>query len=126
MGFKEDEKGKRRACFVVVQFELIFRHPCFYVVCACIEFFGEVGHFPGQPISMMLPRRQGILEGGSSIPEGDSWGRFLVICACIEFFSEVGNFTERSGFLELCIIRKKLCTGRREWAPVLSPEAHGT
>ena len=24
---------------------MIFRHPCFYVVCACIEFFGEVGHF---------------------------------------------------------------------------------
>ena len=44
-GFKEDKKGKRRAVFVVVQFELIFRHPCFYVVCACIEFFGEVGHF---------------------------------------------------------------------------------
>ena len=45
-GFKEDQKGKRRASvFVIVQFELIFRHPCFYVVCACIEFFGEVGHF---------------------------------------------------------------------------------
>ena len=44
-GFKEDKKGKRRAVFVVVQFELIFRHPCFYVVCACIEFFGEVVHF---------------------------------------------------------------------------------
>ena len=29
-----------------MQFELIFGHPCFYVVCACIEFFGEVGHFP--------------------------------------------------------------------------------
>ena len=41
VGFKEDEKGKRRTSdgFVVVQFELIFRHPCFYVVCACIEFF---------------------------------------------------------------------------------------
>ena len=39
-------KGKEKSfCFVVVQFELIFRHPCFYVVCACIEFFGEVGHF---------------------------------------------------------------------------------
>ena len=44
-GFKEDKKEKRRAVFVVVQFELIFRHPCFYVVCACIEFFGEVVHF---------------------------------------------------------------------------------
>ena len=39
---KEKEKS---FCFVVVQFELIFRHPCFYVVCAGIEFFGEVGHF---------------------------------------------------------------------------------
>ena len=48
-------------CFVVVQFELIFGHPCFYVVCACTEFFGEVGHF-----------------------------------------------TERSGFLELYVIREKL------------------
>ena len=25
--------------------ELIFGHPRFYAVCACIEFFGEVGHF---------------------------------------------------------------------------------
>ena len=41
-GFKEDEKRKEKSCFVVVHFELIFRHPCFYVVCACIEFFGEV------------------------------------------------------------------------------------
>ena len=32
-------------CFVVVQFELIFGHLCFYVVCACIAFFGEVGPF---------------------------------------------------------------------------------
>ena len=44
-GFKEDEKGKRRACFIVVQFELIFCHPRFYVICACIKFSGEVGHF---------------------------------------------------------------------------------
>ena len=45
-GFKEDEKGKRRAS-VLSSFSLswFFRHPCFYVVCACIEFFGEVGHF---------------------------------------------------------------------------------
>ena len=30
------------------QFDLIFGQPClfvFYVVCAYIEFFGEVGHF---------------------------------------------------------------------------------
>ena len=65
-GFKEDEKGKRRASVsVVVQFELIFRHPCFYVVCACIEFFGEVVHF-----------------------------------------------SERSGFLELCVICEKLMVYR--------------
>ena len=47
-GFKEEEKGKG-----VVQFELIFGHPCFYVVCACIEFFGEVGH---------ITERSGFLE----------------------------------------------------------------
>ena len=27
------------------QFDLLFGHPYFYVVCAYIEFFGEVGHF---------------------------------------------------------------------------------
>ena len=44
--FQGRRKGKEKSfCFVVVQSELIFRHPCFYVVCACIEFFGEVGHF---------------------------------------------------------------------------------
>jgi len=52
---------REQLLFVVVKFELIFGHPCFYVICACIEFF---------------------------------W--------------EVGNFTERSRFLEQCIIRKKL------------------
>ena len=42
--FNENEKGKRGSsfCFVVVQFELTFSHPCFYVVCVCTEFFGEV------------------------------------------------------------------------------------
>ena len=59
--FQGRRKGKEKSfCFVVVQFKLISGHPCFYI-CACIEFFGEVGHF-----------------------------------------------TERSGFLELCIIRDKL------------------
>ena len=44
--FQGRRNGKEKSfCFVVVQFELIFRHPCFYVVCACTEFFGEVGHF---------------------------------------------------------------------------------
>ena len=42
-GFKEDKKGNRSV--VVVQFELNFAHRCFYVICACSEFFGEVGHF---------------------------------------------------------------------------------
>ena len=35
-GFKEDKKGTS-FCFVVVQFELIFHLPCFYVVCACMS-----------------------------------------------------------------------------------------
>ena len=44
--FQGRRKGKEKSFFfVVVQFELIFGHPCFYVICACIEFFGEVGHF---------------------------------------------------------------------------------
>ena len=60
--FQGRRKGKEKSfCFVVVQFELIFRHPRFYVVSACIEFLGEDGHF-----------------------------------------------TERSGFLELCVICEKL------------------
>ena len=64
--FHGRRKGKEKSfCFVVVQSELIFRHPCFYVACACIEFFGEVGHF-----------------------------------------------TERSRFLELCVICKKLMVYR--------------
>ena len=67
--FQGRRKGKEKSfCFVIVQFELIFRHPCFYVVCACIEFFGEVGHF-----------------------------------------------TERSGFLELCVICEK-----QEWLAMIS------
>ena len=49
--FQGRQKGKEKSfCFVVVQFELIFRHPCFYVVCACMEFFGEVGHFTEERI----------------------------------------------------------------------------
>ena len=43
--FQGRRKGKEKSfCFVVIQFDLIFRHPCFYVVCASFEFFGEVGH----------------------------------------------------------------------------------
>ena len=52
-------------CFVVVQFELIFGYLCFYVVCTCLAFFGEVAHF-----------------------------------------------TERSGFLELCVICEQLMVYR--------------
>ena len=64
--FQGRRKGKEKSfCFVVVQFELIFRRPYFYVVCACIEFFGEVSHF-----------------------------------------------TERSRFLELCVICEKLMVYR--------------
>ena len=44
--FQGRRKGKEKSfCFVVIRFELIFGHPCFYVVCASIEFFSEVGHF---------------------------------------------------------------------------------
>ena len=39
---KEKEK---KFCVVVVKFGLIYDHPCFYVICACIELFGEVSHF---------------------------------------------------------------------------------
>ena len=64
--FEGRRKGKDKSfCFVVVYFELIFRHPSFYVVCTCIEFFGEAVHF-----------------------------------------------TERSGFLELCVICEKLMVYR--------------
>ena len=38
-------KGKEESLFCRrSEVELIFGHPYFYVVCACIEFFGEVGH----------------------------------------------------------------------------------
>ena len=64
--FQGRREGKEKSfCFVIVQFELIFGHPCFYVVCACIEFFDEAGHF-----------------------------------------------TERSGYLELCVICEKLMVYR--------------
>ena len=44
--FQGRRKGKEKSfCFDIIKFELIFNHPCFYVVCAYIRFFGEVGHF---------------------------------------------------------------------------------
>ena len=36
---------KKSFCFVVFEFELIFCHPCFDVICACTKFFGEVVYF---------------------------------------------------------------------------------
>ena len=54
-GFKEDEKGKRRASvlssFSLSWFSVIH---VFYVVCACNEFFGEVGHFTERSGSLEL------------------------------------------------------------------------
>ena len=44
-GFDEEKKEKKSLCFVVVEFELIFLHPCFNVICACTELFGEVVYF---------------------------------------------------------------------------------
>ena len=60
--FQGRRKGKEKSFgLIVVQFELIFCYPCFQVICACIEFIGEVN-----------------------------------------------LFTERSGYLELCVICEKL------------------
>ena len=42
VGFDEEKKN---VCFVVVEFELIFCHACFNVICACTEFFDEVVYF---------------------------------------------------------------------------------
>ena len=40
------KEGKKKSfCFVVVEFELIFCHPCFNVICACTKLFGEVVYF---------------------------------------------------------------------------------
>ena len=41
-GFKETNRKDKSFCFVVIKFPLIFSHPCFYVVCACIKFFGYI------------------------------------------------------------------------------------
>ena len=38
--------------------------------------------------------------------------RRRVVCACTEFFGEVGHFNDRSGFLELCVIRENLMIHR--------------
>ena len=40
-----DEGEEKSFCFVVVEFELIYCHPCFDVICACTELFGEVVYF---------------------------------------------------------------------------------
>ena len=41
-------------CSVVVEFELIFCHPCFDVICACTEFFEEVVYFTERGRSLMM------------------------------------------------------------------------
>ena len=38
-------RRKEELLFFVIEFELIFCHPCFNVICACTEFFGEVVYF---------------------------------------------------------------------------------
>ena len=51
---KRRKKGKKKSfCYVVVEFELIFCHPCFNVIRACMELFGEV---------VYLTERGGFLE----------------------------------------------------------------
>ena len=42
---RKKKKKEKSFCFVVVEFELIFCHPYFNVICACTEFFGEVVYF---------------------------------------------------------------------------------
>ena len=45
-GFDEGKRGGGKSfCFVVVEIELIFCHPCFNVNCTCTELFGEVVYF---------------------------------------------------------------------------------
>ena len=59
--WKVSRKLKRERVFfcvvffvvVIIVFVLIFGHPCFYVICASIEFFCEAGHFT---------KRSGFLE----------------------------------------------------------------
>ena len=46
-------RRKEELLFFVIEFELIFCHPCFNVICACTEFFGEV---------VYLTERGGFLE----------------------------------------------------------------
>ena len=41
-GFNAEEEVKKISFCFVVEFELIFCHACFYVNCACTEFFGDV------------------------------------------------------------------------------------
>ena len=69
-GFKEDQKGKRRPkgkeksfYFIVIQFELIFGHPCFYAVC--------------------VPALSSLVRLVTSLREADFW-------RCVSFSNEDG------------------------------------
>ena len=47
--------------------ELIFGHPRFYAVCACIDFFGELGHLAeksGISGAVCHPRKAGDSQSG--------------------------------------------------------------
>ena len=49
------KREKKSFFFVVVEFELIFCHPCFDVICACTEFFVEVVYFTERGGFLELP-----------------------------------------------------------------------
>ena len=98
-GLKEDEKGKKSFCFVVVQFDLIFRHPSLHVFMSSVHALSS------------LVRLVTSLRGAdfwSCVSSAKSW-----------WFTEwLAMISERG-----VVYRTKR---RREWAPVLSPEAHRT
>ena len=52
-------RTKEELLFVVVEFELIFCHPCFDVSCACMNFFGEVVYFTERGGILELPLQNG-------------------------------------------------------------------
>ena len=52
---KEEERKIQSFCFVVVELELIFCHPCIYVRFACEELFGEVVYFTERGPEAVIP-----------------------------------------------------------------------
>ena len=105
--FQGRRKGKEKSfCFVVVQFELIFGHPCFYVVCACIEFFGEVGHFTERSGFLQLchPRKADELRVDVAIIT-----LCVCVCVCVRFLFLLSLFVTLYIFLHLTAMFIIIC-----------------